>query len=89
MLVRYLILNGVMVSLDLSPTELNLINNPDTSLLGLNPSEVFVEGEVVTDRILEKENIICTLYVIIRRSNITFQVWELVLKYLYLSWNQM
>ena len=55
MLIRDLGLNGVMVSLGLPPAELHLINSPDASLLGLNPSEVFVEGEVVTDRILEKE----------------------------------
>ena len=54
MLVRDLGLNGVMMSLGLPSAELHLINSPDTSLLGLNPSKVFVEGEVVTDRILEK-----------------------------------
>ena len=63
-MVRHLILNGVMVALDLPPTELQLINNPDTSFLGLNPSEVFVEGEVMTYRVLEKRSSTSTIILI-------------------------
>lgn len=83
-LVLDLALDGVVMPLLLSPPELLLVHPPDTPLFGLETSEVFVEREIVTDGILEKtsDDVIRLL------SALTFHVCELLLKYVYFSWNQ-